>query len=79
MAYSRVTSGTGRLGIGRYATHCKHGHEYTPENTYVYAVGRRECRVCRTAAQARKRAKRIAAGLTSSGRPRYIPKARRVA
>ena len=26
-------------------THCPHGHEYTPENTYVYA-GRRFCREC---------------------------------
>ena len=30
-------------------THCPQGHEYTPENTYVYA-GKRGCRVCRTEA-----------------------------
>ena len=28
------------------ATHCKHGHEFTPENTYVTKDGRRKCREC---------------------------------
>ena len=27
-------------------THCKNGHEFTPENTYLKASGSRECRVC---------------------------------
>lgn len=27
-------------------THCKHGHEFTPENTYL-RPGMRECRSCR--------------------------------
>jgi HNH endonuclease len=26
-------------------THCRNGHEYTPENTYVYQ-GERSCRTC---------------------------------
>lgn len=32
----------------RYAvvTHCKHGHERTPENAYVDPSGRRHCRPC---------------------------------
>lgn len=28
-------------------THCIHGHEFTPENTYVWqATGQRQCRAC---------------------------------
>ena len=30
----------------RAKTHCKHGHEFTPENTYVTKDGRRKCREC---------------------------------
>lgn len=29
------------------ATHCKHGHEFTPENTYINpGTGKRKCRTC---------------------------------
>lgn len=28
-------------------THCKHGHEYTEENTYLEPRGGRVCRICR--------------------------------
>ncbi len=28
-------------------THCKHGHEFTLENTYVNPQGTRICRTCR--------------------------------
>ena len=31
------------------ATHCKNGHEFTPENTYM-TRGRRQCRACNRAA-----------------------------
>lgn len=31
---------------GRRVTHCKHGHEYTPENTYTTPQGYRSCRTC---------------------------------
>ncbi len=43
-------------------THCKHGHEFTPENTRTeYRVGRNcICRVCRTCESGRKKAKREA-------------------
>lgn len=27
-------------------THCRNGHEYTPENTYIRPSGRRKCRTC---------------------------------
>lgn len=30
-------------------THCVHGHEFTPENTYLGPTGSRACRVCRSA------------------------------
>ncbi len=32
--------------LNREKTHCRHGHEYTPQNTYVNRRGSRECRVC---------------------------------
>lgn len=28
-------------------THCKYGHEFTPENTYLHPSGARRCRECR--------------------------------
>lgn len=30
----------------RAATHCKRGHEFTPENTTIRQNGRRLCRTC---------------------------------
>ena len=43
----------------RTQTHCKRGHELTPENTYTYPDGeRRECLVCRRLRDREKRAKR---------------------
>ena len=32
-------------------THCKRGHEFTPENTYRAKTGRRNCRACHAAWQ----------------------------
>nr|WP_275792666.1 HNH endonuclease signature motif containing protein [Prescottella equi] len=37
-------------------THCIHGHEFTPENTYIkpgFRNGKRQCRICQRAAVAR--------------------------
>lgn len=33
----------------RLRTHCRHGHEYTQENTYLAPSGYRQCRACRSA------------------------------
>lgn len=41
----------------RAQTHCKRGHEFTPENTYLYD-GKRVCRTCVNAKSAAWRAKR---------------------
>ena len=30
-----------------YKTHCKHGHEFIPENTKIMFDGHRECKICR--------------------------------
>ena len=39
----------GRLlncSVNKKKTHCPHGHEYSPENTYVSKIGARFCRAC---------------------------------
>jgi len=49
-------------------THCKHGHEYTDENTYVQRRGlyvHRACRVCRTD-QKRRHNERLKAARAAS-------------
>ena len=35
-----------RASITNTQTHCKRGHEFTPDNVYVYATGSRTCRRC---------------------------------
>ena len=51
------------ITYGKNQTHCKHGHEFTPENTYIGAPGKRYCRACgrRRMAALRERQKRRAA------------------
>lgn len=48
-----VLRGVGVSAINAKKTHCKHGHEFTKENTYVYPSGRN--RHCRTCGRIRKR------------------------
>lgn len=44
---------------GYRASHCIHGHEYTPENTYVNVAGSQSCRTCtRSQVNARRRSAR---------------------
>ena len=50
-------------GLTLPSTHCRNGHEYTPENTAVlppsksHPNGRRRCRTCRRAQRRRERAR----------------------
>jgi hypothetical protein len=39
-------------------THCKHGHEFTPENTIEFKNGKRKCRTCRNEYDRRRRRER---------------------
>lgn len=39
--------------INARKTHCIHGHEFTPENTYVKPNGHRQCRRCNSEQMAR--------------------------
>jgi hypothetical protein len=41
-----VLRGDGDLARAARASHCKHGHEFTPENTHINAKGWRCCRTC---------------------------------
>lgn len=41
----------------KFTGYCKHGHEYTPDNTYTYKDGRTDCRTCK-ASRVRKPDKR---------------------
>jgi hypothetical protein len=35
------------ISINAAKTHCKRGHEFTPENTYIERGGGRSCRTCK--------------------------------
>lgn len=48
-----VLRGEGPTAVNAVKTHCAHGHEFTPENTYVDPRGWRQCRKCGRAASAR--------------------------
>lgn len=38
--------GDGPSAVNARKTHCPHGHEYTPDNTYVRKAGGRICKTC---------------------------------
>ena len=48
-------------GYERFSkTHCKHGHAFTPANTYIDPTGtKRICVICRTAAAERYRQRKV--------------------
>lgn len=41
----------------REKTHCPQGHQYSEENTYNTSEGKRQCRICRSAADDRHKTK----------------------
>lgn len=44
---SRAKGSPGHRTPRQIATHCRRGHEFTPENTYTYKPGIRFCRACK--------------------------------
>ena len=58
-----VLRGEGFAAVNAAKTHCPQGHEYTPENTYVYPkTGGRVCRACNRERQRKSyRARKLAA------------------
>jgi hypothetical protein len=52
-----VLRGVGRTARQARQTHCIHGHEFTPENTYIGPTkGDRQCRTCKREHNLRRRA-----------------------
>lgn len=51
-----VTGLVNRQRAAALVTECRHGHPFTPENTYRTPRGARECRTCRSAQFVRRRA-----------------------
>lgn len=52
---TNVLRGVGFAACKARQTHCIHGHEFDPANTYVAPNGTRRCRRCRAEAQNRAR------------------------
>lgn len=54
-----VTNAENIRRAGAAKTHCPHGHEYTPENTYLGRTGGRRCRACGVARTTAKKKEAI--------------------
>lgn len=63
----RSTSREATLARWAARTHCRHGHEYAPENTRRDPQGTRHCRICDRAASARRSARRAARRVAELG------------
>lgn len=59
-ARENILRGDGMAARRARQTHCKRGHAFTPENTYLYSNRRRECITCRTARGRRRSSARAA-------------------
>jgi hypothetical protein len=57
---TNLLRGDGIAALNARKTHCKRGHEFTPENTYVWREGTRACRACHTAQEQARRQKKEA-------------------
>ena len=55
---ARFYPGAGFDWRRKVTTHCKHGHEFTPENTYTREEGWRQCRACNREAVKRSKQRR---------------------
>ena len=55
---TNVLRGVGVTATNARKTHCKHGHEFTPENTYVDKQGGRQCKTCSIESHRRRRAQK---------------------
>lgn len=67
-----VLRGVGITAKNKVKTHCKNGHEFTPENTLVFRQAQyngtgRECRTCNLAKQKRWKAKKKAIRALAKG------------
>jgi hypothetical protein len=56
-----VTHAENMARAAQARTHCRRGHEYTPENIYIQPRGTRVCRTCLRATARERRAKAKAA------------------
>lgn len=52
--FENIMRGTSPTAVNARKTHCKRGHEFTPENTYVWGGGHRQCRACNAERERRR-------------------------